>query len=305
MPMKSKVSSMRRLILASGLIALLLTLSGWTFPSAQKGPGMAFVRIIHASPDVGIVDVFVDGNKLLSSFQFATVTEYVPLPAGSHKVQIALLGKGVHAAVLAQTLQMQANSISTVAVLGTKESGFSFALFSDDNTVTGNAAKIRVYHLSPGTGFVTIAEDQQTLIQGLSYPQVSNYVSLPTGQHTFNLNAVSQHANEAFTATLNPWMVTSVFALGQLQHGSQKFQFVTTQVQGTPQMPSTGSDPVPQASPLSTIPISDMWLAGLFLATVLGGGAGLYALKNRRRRQFYQTELKHYPGTGSDFSLLD
>ena len=29
----------------------------------------SFVRVIHASPDVGTADVFVDGTKLLSSFQ--------------------------------------------------------------------------------------------------------------------------------------------------------------------------------------------------------------------------------------------
>src|SRR2546428_10755546 len=55
----------------------------------------AFVRVIHASPDIGTADVFVDGSKLLSSFQFGAVTDYVQVPTGPHKVQIALIGKGI------------------------------------------------------------------------------------------------------------------------------------------------------------------------------------------------------------------
>src|ERR1051326_4176124 len=68
----------------------------------------AYVRVIHASPFVGTADVFVDGQKLLSSFQFAAITDYVPVPEGVHKVQIALVGKGINASVINQDLTVQA-----------------------------------------------------------------------------------------------------------------------------------------------------------------------------------------------------
>ena len=87
---------------------------------AVHAESMAYIRVIHASPDAGIVDVFVDGNKLLSSFQFGVVTPYVPLPAGGHKVQISLIGTGVNAAVITQTITVSAGTPYTVAALGTK-----------------------------------------------------------------------------------------------------------------------------------------------------------------------------------------
>ncbi len=273
--MRPKQSLLIRLGLACGSLALIFLLSGWSLPLAPKAQSTAFVRIIHASPDVGIVDVFVNGNKFLSSFQFATVTGYVPLPANSQDVQIALLGQGTHAAMLTQSLHLQANEVYTIAVLGTKATGFSLTTFTDDNMITGNAAKIRIYHLSPGTGSVNIVENNRAFIQGLSYPQVSSYISLPVGQHTFSLDAASQNANEAFTATLKPWMITSIFALGEL-HGDKKFQFVTAQVQGEPQLPSTGSDPNAQISPSASAPSMPLWLVGLLLFLTIGGGAGIY-----------------------------
>ncbi len=141
----------------------------------------AFVRIIHASPDIGIVDAFVDGQKILSNFEFGTVTDYVPLPAGSHKLQIALIGKGINASLVTQTMTVDEGDAYTVAALGTNASGFSFSVFKDNNLVAGNGAKVRVYHLSPFAGTVSIEAGSATIVQGLSYPQASNYVNVPAG----------------------------------------------------------------------------------------------------------------------------
>src|SRR5450759_2175470 len=77
-------SLQRRLLLLVAILTLLIFAGGWfsTARAAETNP--AFVRIIHASPDIGIVDVFVDGTKILDNFQFGTVTGYVPLPQGTH-----------------------------------------------------------------------------------------------------------------------------------------------------------------------------------------------------------------------------
>src|SRR5262245_28011337 len=85
----------------------------------------SYVRVIHASPDVGTADVFVDGAKLLSSFQFGAVTDYVAVPAGPHKVQIALVGKGINAAVISETLAVNPGVVYTVAAIGTQATGLS------------------------------------------------------------------------------------------------------------------------------------------------------------------------------------
>jgi hypothetical protein len=91
------------------------------------------VRAIHASPDVGTADVFVDGAKLLSSFQFGAVTSYVAVPAGPHKVQIALVGKGINAAVISETLAVSPGVAYTVAAVGTQATGLSLEVFVDNN----------------------------------------------------------------------------------------------------------------------------------------------------------------------------
>ncbi len=264
-------SLQRRLVLLVAILTLLIFAGGWfsTARAAETNP--AFVRIIHASPDIGIVDVFVDGTKILDNFQFGTVTGYVPLPQGSHTLRIALLGTGINAAVVTQTLTVSAGVPYTIAALGTKATGFSLSVFKDDNLVAGNGAKVRVYHLSQVIGAVDVQADKQTIANGLSYPHASDYVSVPAGSYTFNLTGATQAAPDPLATTLKPWTVTSIFAIGP-EAGKAQVQFISAQLAGTPGMPQTGSDPnaaVQSSSP--ALPWLPGVLAVLACATVVGG----------------------------------
>ncbi len=240
-----------------------------TSTTSAHAASVAYIRVVHAAPDVGIVDVFADGQKILSSFQFASVSPYVPLSGGAHKVQVALLGQGVDAAAMTQMISVTANNTYTVAVIGTQATGHSFKIFNDNNTVSHDNAELRIYHLSPGTAAVNVDEQNNTIIPQLSYPQASDNVSIPSGQHTFSLNDSSQNATASFTTTLKPWTVTSIFAIGLLK-GNPQLRFVTSQVQGLPALPQTGSDPnaKPAAAPAPNPSLP--WLALTLVLMLIG-----------------------------------
>ncbi|GHO46677.1 cell wall anchor [Ktedonospora formicarum] len=203
----------------------------------------AMVRVVHASPDVGIVDVFVDGKELLRSFQFATVTEYLPLPAGTHSVELALLGKGVGASIVTENIEVKDGAAYTIVGLGTKSSGFSFTVFQDDNTAPKTGSKVRAYHLAPGTGSAQVKVSRSsTTISGLNYKQASNYITVGAGERTFTLYAGPKNVELPLTITLKDWNVASIFAIGE-QEGTPKLQLISAQVMGIPGLPGTGSDP--------------------------------------------------------------
>ena len=215
-------------------------------PVAAETP--AFVRIVHASPDVGTVDIFMDGKKLLSSFQYASVSNYLPLPSGPHNIKIALIGKGIGAPVITQTLPVSTGKAYTIAALGMQsDKSLSLGVFEDDNTVVGNSAKVRIYHLSPGTGSVDVTEDTHKVAGDIGYSQASNYISIPAGMYTFNVTATSVNGIIPISTQLNPWTVTSLFAIG-LPNGSPHLKFVTTQTNGTPALPQTGGGPIAYAT---------------------------------------------------------
>lgn len=244
----------------------------------------SYVRIIHASPDIGTATVFVDGNVLLNNFQFGTITPYAPIPAGPHKVQVGVIGTGPGAATITQTIQIQPGTPYTVAALGTAAMGFSLQVFVDDNLVSSGNAKVRVYHLSPGTGTVNVQTNGATVINGLAYPQASQYLSIPSGSYTFDVNATNANGTLPVAATLGTNTVTSVFAIGLL-NGTPKIQFVYAQVNGLPGVPGTGSDPNYRAVRDTVQPATTWtpWLPEALLLILVAGSIALYRVKRVRR----------------------
>lgn len=267
---KARVVGMpRRLLLLMSILAVVamcfLGMAQLALAAPQQN---AMVRVVHASPDAGNVDVFVDGTKLLTNFAFGTVTNYVPLAAGQHQIQVAPTGKGA-SAVITQRVSVDGGVVYTIAALGTSSTGYSLAAFVDKNSVSGNMASVRVYHLSPDAGPVNVATGGKTVISGLTYTNASSSLSVPGGSYTFNITATDTNATVPLSATLNGGMVYSVFAIGLLKD-TPALTFKVASATGVPGMPNTGSNPdaVPVVQGPSLLP----WLPGALLVLLIGGG---------------------------------
>lgn len=270
--MRPKHALMRfsSLLLVSGGLALFVLLAPWSGRAAAATP--AYIRVIHASPAVGTADVFVDGNLLLSSFAFGSVTGYAPLPPGPHKVQIALVGKGIGAAVITQTLAVQPGVVYTAAAIGSQATGLSIEVFFDNNVLAAGQAKARIYNLSPDAGAFNVSANGNTLLNQVNYQQASNYITLAAGSYNFNLGAPGTNTNLPLAQTLPKNTVTSIFVVG-MANGTPKIELVPSQVNGVPGIPSTGSDPNP-------LPASDsvqaqelaLWLLPVLAAILIGTG---------------------------------
>ena len=256
--------------LTLGLCALLALFGTQVLSASAKSP--SFVRVIHASPFVGTADVFVDGAKLLSSFAFGSVTDYVSISAGPHKVQIALVGKGIGAAALTQTLAVSPGVAYTVAAIGATPTTLALQVFVDSNLVTAGTAKVRIYHLSPDAGPVTVDASGNTLIQNIAYQQASQYFKLSAGSYTFNVNATTSKTTLPLSTTLKANSVTSIFTVGML-NATPKIELVPAQVSGLPGLPGTGSDPnafLPAQGSVQPLASWLPWLLATFTLLMFG-----------------------------------
>ncbi len=221
---QSMATIVRRLLLGFGMLALLVvflaphsgTASAWS---------RAYVRVVHASPAAGPVDVYVDGSKLLKDFKFGTVTGYVPVAAGTHRIQVAPYGKGSGASVIDVKVWLSGGTYYTVAALGTQSSGFSLKAFVDNNWIKDEKAKVRVYHLSPDAGPVNVSVGGTTVIKDLRYKHASRYLNVAPGAYTFDVTAVDYGVTIPLKAQLKEGIVYSVFAVG-LVKGSPSLEFV-------------------------------------------------------------------------------
>src|SRR5260370_35814106 len=113
----------RRVFLPRALLSFLLLFGPRPLPASAES--LSFVRLVDASPAVGTMGVFVDGAKFLGNTLFATVTDYLQLPAGHHRVEAALIGKGIGARVIAQSLSVQPGTAYTLAAIGPTPTGCS------------------------------------------------------------------------------------------------------------------------------------------------------------------------------------
>lgn len=259
-----------RLLLVCAGVALLVLLGAGARRASAATP--AYIRIIHASPAVGTADVFVDGNVLLSSFAFGSVTDYAPLPAGPHKVQIALVGKGINAAVITQTLAVQQGVVYTAAAIGTQATGLSIEVFIDNNFLNGGQTKTRIYNLSPDAGAFNVSANGNALLNQVNYQQASNYVTMAAGSYNFNLTAPSSNTSLPLNETLPNNTVTSIFVVG-LANGTPKIELVPSQVKAVPGVPSTGSDPRPLPGNGSTQSQGPApWLLPILAAALVSAG---------------------------------
>ncbi|MBE3565699.1 MAG: DUF4397 domain-containing protein [Thermogemmatispora sp.] len=277
---RPKMGSLLQLFAILCLISLVWAPGLRATPKAAASPS-AFVRIMHASPDIGVADVFLDGQRALSNFQFGTVTDYLAIPPGPHKVQVALIGKGPDAAVITQTLSVEPGFAYTVAAIGVQATGLSLVVFKEDNSLAAGKAKLRFYHLSPEGGPATLTANGAPLIKNLQYLQASDYTLLAPGRYTFDVDLAQQHISQQTTLEVAANQITSIFSIG-LPLGTPKLELVARQVAGTPGLPDTGSDPGTSANPPAQVGVPVALPLVLTLLLLLIGGSTTLLLRSRR-----------------------
>jgi hypothetical protein len=283
MKMKRTLASLvTRLFLTLGIISIIALAALFGVQRhAASAASPPYVRVIHASPFVGSADVFVDGTKLLSSFQFGAVTGYVAVPAGPHKVQIALVGKGIGASVISETLTVSPGVAYTVAATGASPSSLGLEVFIDNNLLSPGTAKLRLYQLSPDAGSASMDTGGNALVNGVDYPSASDYVAISAGTYTLGVDS-SSNTSLHVSATLKSNTVTSVFTVG-LVHGTPNIQLVTSQTQGLPGVPNTGSDPNAFTQEDNAQPLAPWtWLIGCLSLLLIGSGMFVRRLVAKR-----------------------
>ena len=215
----------RRPASLAGIIATsLLALSAMGV--AAQDPETAKVRVLHASPDAPAVDVYADGTAVLEGVGFGVISGYLEVPAGDHLIQVFAAGADPAAddAVIDATLTFAPGTMTTVAATNSLAS-IEAQVFADAPAPVADAVQVRIGHLSADTPPVDIAPDGgEEFVQGLAYPSVTDYLTIPEGQLDVELRPAG--AVEGRVA-LNPGVVMltngnsySIFAIGSLADGS-------------------------------------------------------------------------------------
>lgn len=251
-----------RLMLGALVALVFATIAPNAFAAAK-------IRVLHGSPDTPAVTVYVNGNAAVPSLAPLTATDYLELPAGTYKVQVAAAGQPVSAAVLSADVTLQD---------GKRYTGFASGFLS---TATGNnlslgvtedivrapfgSSSVRVWHNSPDAPAVDVSVNGNKVLTNVPFGARSDYLALPSGTYKVKITVagtdtavfegdVTTAAGESYTAIAQGSVAgdgetfrvqvlrdATSGALVRVLHASPNVPAVTVYVNGQPAVQRLGA----------------------------------------------------------------
>jgi hypothetical protein len=188
---KEDVMVQRLMVLCGAMLVLI----GAALPAAAQTDA-ARVRVVHAAEQVPAVDVFLDGKAVLENVGFVSVSDYLEVPAGAHKVALAPAGQGEAAALITKDVMVEAGKAYTVAGVGRDEA--QLQVYNDDLSVpAAGKTRVRAIHTladAPGVDVEVIGGPN--IFKNITFPNASTYADVDAG--TYSLQLVANGANTVF-----------------------------------------------------------------------------------------------------------
>jgi len=250
---------MRTLSRLVGILGATALVAAMAMPVAADSHE-ARVRVVHASPDAPNVDVWVDGETVLTDVPFTAVSDYLTLPAGDYEIAVSATGDTTPV-IGPLTLTFEGGTSYTVAAYGLL-ADLDATVFTDDTTIADGQAKLRAIHLSPSApASVDIAvQEGDVVVPGLAYPEASGYLTLDAGDYPLEIRAAGDTAAALqFDVTLEANTIYTAFAM-DAEGGVQVIPAVDAQGTAAPETPTNPDTAM-------TVPTSGMplLLAGVAL----------------------------------------
>jgi len=143
--------------------------------SSQKEPGR--IRVLHAAPNAGNVDIYVNETKIFSNYPYQRLSEYMSLPPGKYQVDVYPAGNQTNT-VLSQRILVEPLQSVTLAIT-VKDQKYKLVAIPDTIQVPMGEAKLRIVHLSPDAPAVDIGiKDGAAIFKNLSYREHTNHLAI-------------------------------------------------------------------------------------------------------------------------------
>lgn len=177
-----------------GILAGTALVAALAVPVAADEHDNAMVRVVHGSPDAPNVDVWVNGETVLTDVPFTAVSDYLSVPAGDYEIAVSATGDTTPV-IGPVTLTFEAGTATTIAAYGLV-ADIDAAVFTDDIAIADGQSKLRAIHLSPSApADVDIAvQGGDVVVPGLSYPEASGYLTLDAGDYPLEIRAAGDDA---------------------------------------------------------------------------------------------------------------
>ena len=225
-----------RLATTALVTTLLVTLVPLTvlpgFAQGEAAEADATVRLIHASPGAPNVDVLVDGQPVVEGVAYGMATEYVPITAEEHRIQIVPTGQTADAAVVDETVEAGPGQAYLVAVFGLLNDIGGAVYDIDLSEIEPGTARVRMLNLSPDAGDLDLLETGGDEWFGdVALGEASDYRDVAPGAYSADLRGDDDRVLLTVAdLTFEETQVYDVVALGQVADDTLEVQSLITSV---------------------------------------------------------------------------
>jgi len=197
---------------------------------AFAGTPTAQVRLGHAVPDAGALDVLFDGKIVIRDILFTNITHYLPVDVGKYAIKVVLAS--TNATVMETDLSVSANTPYTIVATGNASKVAPAGFIDDLRSPSSGHAAARFVHLSPNAPALDVnVVGGSTLFSNVTFKQATPYIQLASGSYNIT---VTLHGSSTVALTLSnlkmaAGKVYSAFAEGLFGgSGMQALQAVLT-----------------------------------------------------------------------------
>lgn len=189
----------------------------------------ALVRVLHASPNVPAVSVFVNGQRAIARLGALKASGYLPLAPGTYNIAVGLAGQPLSKAVLRTKLTVNDKTRYTALARGLlKGKGarkLQLAVQRDITAAPQGKSAVRIWHLSPDAPRVDVFVNGKKTLSRVPYKAASSYLTLDPGTYRIQIRVAGTKTvvfNGRITTRANT--AVSAVALGSVAKNGLKFR---------------------------------------------------------------------------------
>ena len=216
------------------LLVMVLLAAGLFAPvGAQENvEANATLRIVHASAGAPAIDVLVDGQPLAQDVEYGEVTDFVPLSADEHQIQVVPTGQTAENAIVDESFDADAGKAYIFTAFGPLNEIEGKIFEVDLDRVEDAKARVRVIHLAADAGDVDVTvTGGDELFGGVGFGDDADYRDLDPGTYSIDVRGSEDRVLVTVPElTFLPGRVYDIIALGQLSDQSVQLLSLETSV---------------------------------------------------------------------------
>lgn len=176
------------------------------------------IRLIHALPKAGPVDVYANGEIVAKNLAFGKFTSYLPLEPGDYEIQLYKSGFYDNP-LLTKTINLLPKSASTISVITLDKAIDLFVLKDSIGSPNITNSFLRFINLSPNSPLLTLSlPNNIILFDSVEYVETTGYAKLSPGIYNFKITISSTEAIAKFINNIRLINSTyhTIYIIGEL-----------------------------------------------------------------------------------------